>query len=103
MGRPVCDAGQWKKSFARDLQLLKVLREEFDAMAIEDISYATIKAFALRLRQQPVHQHPDRPQASATCNRKLVLLRHVLRLAWKEGLIEKFPAVELFPEDNERD
>ena len=24
-------------------------------------------------------------------------------MAWKEGLIEKLPAVELFPEDNERD
>jgi integrase len=24
-------------------------------------------------------------------------------MAWKEGLIERFPAVELFPEDNERD
>lgn len=92
-----------KKSFARDLQLLKVLREEFGAMALEDISYATVRTFALRLRQQPVHQHPDRPQAPATCNRKLALLRHILRLAWKEGLIEKLPAVELFPEDNERD
>lgn len=92
-----------KKSFARDLQLLKVLREEFGAMALEDISYATVKTFALRLRQQPVHQHPERPQAPATCNRKLALLRHILRLAWKEGLIEKLPAVELFPEDNERD
>lgn len=28
---------------------------------------------------------------------------YVLRLAWKEGLLEKLPAVELFPEDNERD
>ena len=27
----------------------------------------------------------------------------MLRMAWKEGLIEKLPAVELFPEDNERD
>lgn len=92
-----------KKSFARDLQLLKVLRKEFGTTTLEDISYVTIKAFALRLRQQPVHQHPDRPQAPATCNRKLALLRHILRLAWKEGLIEKLPAVELFPEDNERD
>ena len=92
-----------KKSFARDLQLLAILRKEFGTMALEDISYATIKAFALRLRQQPVHQHPDRPQAPATCNRKLALFRHMLRMAWKEGLIEKLPAVELFPEDNERD
>ena len=92
-----------KKSFARDLQLLKTLRAEFGALPLEDVSYAKIKAFALRLRQQPVPQHPDRPQAPATCNRKLALLRHMLRMAWKEGLIEKLPAVELFPEDNERD
>lgn len=39
----------------------------------------------------------------ATFNRKLALLRHILCMAWKEGLIEKLPAVELFPEDNERD
>src|SRR5262249_17353642 len=56
-----------KKSFARDLQLLKVLREEFGSMPLEDLSYTRIKTFALRLRQQPVPQHPDRPQAPATC------------------------------------
>lgn len=65
--------------------------------------HAEIKTFVLRLRQQLVPQHPARPQAPATCNRRLVLLRHILRFAWKEGLLEKLPAVELFPEDNERD
>jgi integrase len=51
----------------------------------------------------PVKQKDNRLLSLATCNRKLALLRHILRMAWKEGLIEKLPAVELFQEDNERD
>jgi len=92
-----------KRTLDRDKQLLKVLQAEFGPLPLEEIKYARIKEFALRLKLTPVSQHPDRPQALATCNRKLALLRHVLRLAWKEGVLEKLPAVELFQEDNERD
>lgn len=92
------------KRTARDDQLLvKVLRPEFGSLPLEEITYARIKEFALKLQQTPRKIHPDRLQTPATCNRKLALLRHILRMAWKEGLIEKLPAVELFPEDNERD
>ena len=76
--------------------MLKVLRAEFGSLPLEEITYARIKTFALKLRQTPIRQHPDRPQTPATCNRKLALLRHILRMAWKEGLIEKLPAVDLF-------
>jgi hypothetical protein len=79
----------------------KVLREEFGSVSLEDISYARIKEFALKLRLTPNKLHPERVQSPARCNRKLALLRHILRMAWKEGLIEKLPSVELFPEDNE--
>ena len=72
-------------------------------MPLEEITYARIKEFALRLRQMPGKIHADRPQTPATCNRKLALLRHVLRMAWKEGILDKLPAVELFTEDNDRD
>jgi integrase len=92
------------KRTARDDRLLvKVLRPEFGTLPLEEITYSRIKEFALKLRQTPGKIHPDRLQTPATCNRKLALLRHILRMAWKEGLIEKLPAVELFPEDNERD
>jgi len=97
------DLAAGKRTLDRDVQLLKVLRAEFGSLPLEEITYARIKEFALRLKQTPVSQRPDRPQALATCNRKLALLRHVLRLAWKEGVLEKLPAVELFQEDNERD
>lgn len=83
--------------------MLKVLRAGFGTLPLEDITYARVKEFALKLRQMPSKIHTDRPQTPATCNRKLALLRHILRMAWKEGLIEKLPAAELFPEDNERD
>jgi integrase len=92
-----------KRTLDRDKQLLKVLRAEFGSLPLEEITYARIKEFALRLTQTPVSQHPDRPQAVATCNRKLALLRHILRMAWKEGILEKLPAVELFQEDNDRE
>jgi len=92
-----------KRTLNRDQQLLKVLRAEFGSLPLEEITYARIKEFGLRLKLTPVRQHPDRPQAVATCNRKLALLRHILRMAWKEGLLEKLPAVELFPEDNDRE
>lgn len=80
-----------------------MLRVEFGPLPLEEITYTRIKEFALQLKQTPVSQHPDRPQAIATCNRKLALLRHILRMAWKEGILEKLPAVELFQEDNDRE
>ncbi|MGH7961570.1 MAG: tyrosine-type recombinase/integrase [Candidatus Binatia bacterium] len=83
--------------------MLKFLRAEFGPLPLEEISYARIEEFALKLKNTPGKQHSDRLQTPATCNRKLALLRHVLRMAWREGLIERLPAVELFPEDNERD
>jgi integrase len=97
-----------KRTFKDDVLLLKVLRAEFGPLPLEEIAYARIKEFALKLRQTPIKHHnirqpPVRPQAPATCNRKLALLRHILRMAWKEGVLEKLPAVELFQEDNERD
>lgn len=92
-----------KRTLKDDIFMLKVLRAEFGSLPLEEITYARIETFALKLRQTPIRQHPDRPQTPATCNRKLALLRHILRMAWKEGLIEKLPAVDLFQEDNERD
>jgi len=92
-----------KRTLQDDIFMLKVLRTEFGPLPLEEITYTKIKAFALKLRQMPVRQDSDRPLSPATCNRKLALLRHILRMAWKEGLIERLPAVELFPEDNERD
>jgi integrase len=92
-----------KRTLQDDIFMLKVLRAEFGSLPLEEISYSKIKAFALKLRQMPVKQKDNRLLSPATCNRKLALLRHILRMAWKEGLIEKLPAVELFQEDNERD
>lgn len=94
-----------KRTLQDDICMLKVLRAELGSLPLEEITYAKIKAFTLKLRQTPIRHHPDKPQMPtlATCNRKLALLRHILRMAWKEGLIEKLPAVDLFQEDNERD
>jgi integrase len=92
-----------KRTPRDDIFMLKVLRAEFGSLPLEEITYAKIKVFALKLRQIPVRQDADRLLSPATCNRKLALLRHILRMAWKEGLIEKLPAVDLFQEDNERD
>lgn len=92
-----------KRTLNDDKLMLKALRAEFGFLPLEEISYAKTKTFALKLRQMPLRQNTDRQLSPATCNRKLALLRHILRMAWKEGLIEKLPVVELFPEDNERD
>ncbi len=92
-----------KKTIRDDELLLQFLNVEFGPLPLANITYARIKEFGLKLRKTPCRRNPERLQSPATCNRKLALLRHILRMAWKEGILEKLPAVELFREDNERD
>src|SRR5205814_7001134 len=43
------------------------------------------------------------PVSDAYCNRELACLRHILKLAVEEGLIEAAPVVRLYKENNARD
>ena len=48
-----------KRTIKDDISLLKFLRAEFGPLPLEEITYARIKGFALKLRQTPGKIHSD--------------------------------------------
>lgn len=90
-----------KKSLAEDQRMVGVLREFSGSMLLSQITRTTVEEFK-QLRKNRQTWRGD-PVSDAYCNRELGCLRHILKLAVEEGMIEASPLVKLYKENNARD
>ena len=92
-----------KKSFDKDVQRSRVLREHFGHLRITKIKPSMIEEYQQkRLGDISMRKLPLRP---ATVNREFALMRRMFNLAKRDGLVEKNPCdyVTALPERNKRD
>ncbi|MBI4468109.1 MAG: site-specific integrase [Acidobacteria bacterium] len=91
-----------KKSFKDDRTNMAVLVVHFGSKRLSDISPIDVERFKIERRKTPTRRGTTR--AAATVNRELALLRHVLTMALRDGLIRDHPMksgkVRLYREDN---
>src|SRR5262249_9523228 len=80
---------------------LQVLTEFFGALLLSQITRTKVEEFK-QIRKNRLTWRED-PVSDAYCNRELGCLRHILKLAAEEGLIEAAPIVGLYKENNARD
>lgn len=90
-----------KKSLAEDQRMVGVLCESFGNMLLSQITRTKVEEFK-QLRKNRLTWRGD-PVSDAYCNRELGCLRHILKLAVEEGIIEASPLVKLYKENNARD
>jgi integrase len=69
-------------------------------LLLSQITRAHVEQFK-QIRKTETHQ--GRPISETTVDRSLEVLRHMLRIAEEEGILEKFPRVKLYKPDNSRE
>jgi integrase len=92
-----------KKTYVRDIEMGKILRENFGARPAREIKPTDIEAFQDKmLRTLSKRRRPFKP---ATVNRFVTLFKRVYNLAIRDDMVEKNPCwkVPLLPERNVRD
>src|SRR5581483_7845740 len=82
-----------KKSLAEDERMVGVLCEFFGNMLLSQITRTKVEEFK-QLRKNRKTWRGD-PVSDAYCNRELGCLRHILKLAVEEGVIESSPIIKL--------
>lgn len=90
-----------KRSFAEDQRICGVLNEFFGLLPLSEITRTKIEEFK-QLRKNRQTWQGD-PVSDAYCNRELGCLRHLLKLATEEGVVETAPIVKLYKENTARD
>ena len=92
-----------KKTYLRDIEMGKVLREYFGTRSAREIKPTDIEAFQDgMLKTLSKRRRPFKP---ATVNRFVTLIKRVYNLAIRDDMVEKNPCwkVPLLPERNIRD
>jgi len=70
----------------------------FGNLLVSQITKEKVEEFKLVRRERITFK--GKPVSHATCNRELACLRHILKLAVEEGIIESAPIVRLYKEHN---
>jgi integrase len=90
-----------KRTVGEDRLHVRNLNAFFGNLLLSQISKATVETFK-QLRKERI-TFKGTPVSAARCNRELACLRHMLRLAVEEGLLENAPIVRLYKEHGARD
>lgn len=92
-----------KKTYLRDIEMGRILREHFGSRSAREIKPTDIEAFQNRMLETPSKR--GKPYKPATINRFVTLFKRVYYLAIRDGMVERNPCwkVPLLPERNVRD
>lgn len=90
-----------KRSHAEDARHVAALGLFFGTMTLPQITRAHVEAFKQSRKERLSYK--GKPVSDAYCNRELATLRHMLKLALEEGLVETLPLVRLHKEEGERE
>jgi integrase len=90
-----------KRSCREDERHVQVLSDFFGNLLLSQITRTKVEEFRQIRKERLTHR--GQPVSAAYCNRELECLRHMLRLAAEEGIMETAPIVKLYKETNTRD
>jgi len=92
-----------KKTYLRDIEMGRILREHFGQRPAKEIKPTDIETFQDWMLGTPSKR--GRPYKPATVNRFTTLLKRIYNLAIRDDMVEKNPCwkVSLMPERNVRD
>ena len=92
-----------KKTYLRDVEMSRVLREHFGRRPAREIKATDIEIFQNRMLETPSKR--GRSYKPATVNRLTTLFKRIYNLAIRDDMVEKNPCwkVPLLPERNVRD
>ncbi len=92
-----------KKTYLRDIEMAKILEENFGPQSTKEIKPIDIEAFQDKMLK--TRSKRGRPYKPATINRFVTLLKRVYNLALRDDIVEKNPCwkVSFLPERNARD
>ena len=92
-----------KKTYLRDIEMGRILREHFGQRPAREIKPTDIETFQDRMLETSSKR--GRPYKPATVNRFTTLLKRIYNLAIRDDMVEKNPCwkVPLLPERNVRD
>ncbi len=92
-----------KKTYLRDIEMGRILRENFGARPAREIKPTDIETFQDQMLR--TRSNRGRPYKPATVNRFVTLFRRIYNLAIRDDMVEKNPCwkVPLLPERNVRD
>jgi integrase len=92
-----------KKTYLRDIEMSRFLREHFGSRSAREIKPTDIEAFQNRMLETLSKR--GRPYKPATVNRFVTLFKRIYNLAIRDDMVEKNPCwkVPLLPERNVRD
>ena len=92
-----------KRTYARDVEMGRILRERFGQRPAREIRPTDIETFQDRLLETPSKR--GRPYKPATVNRFTTLFKRIYNLAIRDDMVEKNPCwkVPPLPERNVRD
>lgn len=93
-----------KRSFDKDEQRSKILKDHFGLKKAREIKPAMIEIFQDNLLTKP-REGRKKAYKPATVNRMLALMKRIYNLAIREDMVEKNPCfkVSMLPENNKRD
>ena len=93
-----------KKSYNKDEQRSKILKDHFGLKNAREIKPAMIEIFQDNLLTKP-REEGKKAYKPATVNRMLALMKRIYNLAIREDRVEKNPCfkVSMLPENNKRD
>jgi len=93
-----------KKSYNKDEQRSKIIKDHFGLKYAREIKPAMIEIFQDHLLTKP-REGCQKAYKPATVNRMLALMKRIFNLAIREDMVEKNPCfkVSLLPENNKRD
>ena len=92
-----------KKTYLRDVEMSRILREHFGQQPAREIKPTDIETFQDRLLETPSKR--GSPYKPATINRFVTLFKRIYNLAIRDDMVEKNPCwkVPFLPERNVRD
>ena len=90
-----------KRTVGDDRRHIRTLSGFFGNLLLSQVTKEKVETFK-QLRKERL-TFKGTPVSNAFCNRELACLRHMLRLAVEEGLIEAAPIVRLYKENGARD
>ncbi len=90
-----------KRSWKRDALSCRNLKDFFGSLLLPQITRRHVEEYKQIRRESTTNRAA--PRSEASINRELACLKHLLKLATEEGLIDHIPVVKLYREDNARE